>query len=345
MHAQQSFSIALLDCSHEVSALRAAPPTRLNWLAADIDDDDWRVMMTPAAAAEIEKLAQFLHDNPLPVLQRRLDEFELPACRQLMTRMKSILDDGVGFAVLDRLDLERHEIEILLQVYWLLGQAVGRPVAQKWNGQMIYDVADTGAQYAYGTRGSHTSVELVFHTDNAFARVLPDYVGLFCRNPAREGGVSRFCSLYAVHERLRMAHPAALERLYQPMLFDRQKEHREGAPPVCLAPFFSWRGERLFARANSSLVRKGYDVAGEPMDAALADALAAIDEVCAATDLWYEAPLERGQVQYLNNHEVGHYRSAFVDFDEPERKRHLYRLWHRATGGSSYDGLSGSQGP
>ncbi len=36
--------------------------------------------------------------------------------------------------------------------------------------------------------------------------------------------------------------------------------------------------------------------------------------------------------------EAGHYRSAFEDFDEPERKRHLYRLWHRETGSTSYDG-------
>jgi hypothetical protein len=74
------------------------------------------------------------------------------------------------------------------------------------------------------------------------------------------------------------------------------------------------------------------------MDDELSRALDAIDEVCAAKDLWYEAPLERGQVQYLNNHEVGHYRSAFEDYDEPERKRHLYRLWHREAGSTSYDG-------
>jgi len=203
---------------------------------------------------------------------------------------------------------------------------------------MIYEVRDTGAAYEYGTRGSYTSVELVFHTDNAFARMVPDYVGLFCRNPAKSGGVSRFCSLYSVHQRMLELYPEQLVRLYQPMLFDRQKEHREGAAPVCLAPYFSWRNDRLFARANSSLVRKGYQVAGESMDEALDAALDAIDEVCAAKDLWYEAPLERGQVQYLNNHEVGHYRSAFEDYDDAERKRHLYRLWHREVGSTSYDG-------
>ncbi len=308
------------------------------WLAADIEADDYRVELPDDALAEIESLTGFFADNPLPLMQRKLEEFELPACRATMAKMKSILDDGVGFAVLDRLPVDDYEIESMLEIYWILGQCIGRPVAQKWNGQMIYDVTDTGADYAYGTRGSYTSVELNFHTDNAFARMVPDYVGLFCRHPAKSGGISRFCSLYSVHQRMLEQYPEELARLYQPVWFDRQKEHRDGAEPVCLAPYFSWRNNRLFARANASLIRKGYEVAGESMDATLAAALDAIDEVCTAEDLWYEAPLQRGQIQYLNNHEVGHYRSAFEDFDEPERKRHLYRLWHRESGSTSYDG-------
>ncbi len=331
-------NVSFLDCSNEVSAIREPDNDRLAWLAAEIGPADYQVLIDDEALAEIRGLIEYFGDNPLPLLERRADELAIPACRALMAKMKSILDDGVGFAVLDRLPLDVYPIDSLLAVYWVLGQCIGRPVAQKWNGQMVYDVADTGAEYAYGTRGSHTAVELNFHTDNAFARMVPDYVGLLCRNPAKTGGVSRFCSLYSVHRRLRERYPDELARLYQPMLYDRQKEHRGGAEPVCLAPWFSWRNNRLFARANASLVRKGYEVAGEKMDAGLTAALAAIDEVCAEPDLWFEASLERGQIQYLNNHEVGHYRSAFEDYAEPELKRHLYRLWHRETGSSSYDG-------
>jgi hypothetical protein len=331
-------NVACLDCSNEVSALRHPSRERLLWVARDISPNDYLVNVTDAALTEIDQLAAFFSDNPLPLLQRKLDEFELPACRALMVRMKVILDDGVGFAVLDRLPMENYPLESLLEIYWVLGQCIGRPVAQKWTGQMIYEVADTGADYAYGTRGSYTSVELNFHTDNAFARMVPDYVGLFCRHPAKSGGVSRLCSLYSVHQRMFELYPEQLARLYQPVLFDRQMEHRDGAEPVCLAPYFSWRNNRLFARANASLIRKGYEVAGVAMDQELTNALDAIDEVCAAPDLWYEASLQRGQIQYLNNHEVGHYRSAFEDYDEPERKRHLYRLWHREAGTTSYDG-------
>jgi len=329
-----------LDCSAEISELRSTGYEHMCWLAADIKQDDWVIEVTASMGDEIDRLAEFLQKNPLPILQRRLEEFDLTECQQIMLAMKNILDDGVGFAVLDRLPMDNYPIETLLDVYWLLGQLIGRPVAQKWNGQMIYDVSDTGAEYTYGTRGSRTSVELNFHTDNAFARMPPDYVGLFCRHPAKTGGISRICSLYSVHKRMQDEYPQELARLYQPVFFDRQKEHHEGAEKVCLAPYFSWRNGRMFARANASLIRKGYQVADQQMDELLSAALDAIDEVCAAEDLWFEAPLQRGQIQYLNNHEVGHYRSAFEDHDDPLYKRHLYRLWHRESGDSSYDGRS-----
>ena len=74
------------------------------------------------------------------------------------------------------------------------------------------------------------------------------------------------------------------------------------------------------------------------MDNLLQNALDAIDEVTASEDLWIEAPLTRGDVQYLNNHELGHYRSDFIDDDDQSKKRHLFRLWHRASGGIHYDG-------
>ena len=32
-------------------------------------------------------------------------------------------------------------------------------------------------------------------------------------------------------------------------------------------------------------------------------------------------------MQFVSNHHVAHARTAYTDFDEPERKRHLLRLW------------------
>lgn len=332
--------IPFLDYRNETSPFPARLPTGKAWLASDIREHDWKIRLDDGALEEIDRLARFIEANPLQDLQRSRKDHCLPRCQAIMENMKSALDEGTGFCVADRLPLDRYPIETMVEVYWVLGQFIGRPVAQKWNGEMIYSVHDTGVPHHHRIRGSHTSVELVFHNDNAFGAMVPDYVGLMCRNPAKSGGTSRFCSLYTVHNRLYDESPQALQRLYQPMYYNRQDEHAPGAPRVVLAPCFSWRHGRLKARINASLVRAGYEIADVRMDRELEAALKVLDDVCADSEIWFEAPLERGQVQYLNNHETGHYRSEFTDYREPEKKRHLYRLWHRDAGSACYDGGS-----
>jgi len=220
--------------------------------------------------------------------------------------------------------------------YWVLGQLVGRTVAQKWDGTMLYDVANTGAAFGYGVRASWTDVELVFHTDNCFSAAMPEIVSLLCFNPAASGGISRFCSIHTVHERLQARHPALLQRLYRPFYYDRQAEHAADAPKVTYAPALAWQDGRLIGRLNNHPIRKGHVLAGEPLDAEGADALAALEEVMADEDLWIEFRIERGQLQLLNNLEFVHYRSAFTD--DGQHKRHLARLWIRDKGRRSFDG-------
>jgi alpha-ketoglutarate-dependent taurine dioxygenase len=322
-----------------------APPAAVNpatgrkaWLAQDLSAEDWVIEIDRPALREIDRLIADMKANPLPLLLRTPDGMAIPRLRALYAEAKDKLDHGIGFVVLDKMPIDDHEIDDIIACYWVLGQLLGPTVAQKWDGTMIYDVTDTKKTYGYGVRGSATNVELVFHTDNAFGARVPDYVGLLCKYPAVSGGLSRFCSLYSVHRRLERDYPDALQRLYQPMHFDRQAEHEGNAPKTSFAPFFSWQGNRLMCRANSSLVRKGYAVAGLDMDDELEAAIQAVEAVTSAGDLWIEAPLERGQVQYLNNHELGHYRSNFVDSDDPAKKRHLYRLWHSNQGNRTYDG-------
>ena len=43
-------------------------------------------------------------------------------------------------------------------------------------------------------------------------------------------------------------------------------------------------------------------------------------------DFW----MEPGQIQVLNNRSIVHGRTPYEDFAEPEKRRHLVRLWLRA---------------
>lgn len=308
------------------------------WVAADIESADCVVMLDDAARDELLEMVRRLHDEPLPVLLRGPEQFAMPALRDFMARARGLLDGHPGLAVIDRLPLGTMNDDDAVAIFWVLGKLVGRPVAQKWDGTMLYDVMDKGQRYSYGVRGSYTNVELLFHTDNAFAIAPPDYVALLCIRPALKGGISRFCSNYAVHNRLLAEYPRELERLYRCVLWDRQAEHAAGAPKVTKAPVFRYHEDQLSARLNVSLIRKGYDVAGVEIDSETRDALAALEAVADHPDLWFELPIERGQLQFLNNRDIAHYRSEFADDENPQRKRHLVRTWHRERGLPTYDG-------
>ncbi len=308
------------------------------WIKEEISEADWKIKFTKKALAEIHYMADRISANPLPIQLIEPGEFEIPETRKIFSKAKNILDRGCGFCVIERMPMEEIREEELVGCYWILSQLIGRTVAQKWDGTMIYDVTDTGQSFSYGVRGSYTNVELFFHNDNAFGISIPNYVGLFCKYPALKGGNSKFCSIYSVHNRMLESHPRQLGRLYRPMFFDRQKEHTDGAAKMTWAPFFYWDGYQLNARINISLVHKGYKLAKKEMDDELENALESFTHVVSSPDLWIEDPLQRGQLQFLNNLGLVHFRSHFKDHKDSDCKRHLYRTWHRDYGARKYDG-------
>ena len=234
---------------------------RRAWQAADIQPEDWTVHVSKDAISELQGMVSHIRAHPLPVLLRTLEDFSIPHLRDAMAATKNALDYGFGFCVVQGLPIDDYEIEEIVACFWVLGQLVDRPVAQKWDGTMIYDVTDTGEKFRYGVRGSYTNVELPFHNDNAFGATVPHYVGLLCKNSAMKGGETRFCSVYNLHNRLLTTSPKLLKRLYRPVFFDRQAEHVKDANTTARFPMFSWDGQRLSARVNISLVKKGYAVA------------------------------------------------------------------------------------
>jgi hypothetical protein len=331
--------IPYLDLSHVRSSLRLDHPITDSraWTRDTVSARDWTVEMDARALAEMRELGAACARDPLPTVLRAPDQFHLDACRAVMARVRSILTDGIGVAVVDRLPLDELGVDHAITAYWVLCGMLGQQVAQKWDGTMIYDVRDTGKAYGYGVRGSITNIELAFHTDNAFAVAPPDHVGLLCLNPARKGGVSRFTSLYTLHNEMLARHPRALARLYEPMFLDRQAEHAPDGPKVAWVPMLHWDGHRLSARlAAPALVRKAYALMDVPVPPDVEDALAAVTEVLADPRLTIEFTIARGQIQLLNNLAFGHYRSAFED--EPAAPRHLVRLWIRERGRRTYDG-------
>jgi len=312
---------------------------RTAWTNETLGDEDGRLRLDEGCLAEIADLARLLADNPLPTTCLRPDDFELPQCRAAMARAKAELDGGCGFVLIDRLPLNDIGREAAIGVYWLLLAMVGRAVAQSWDGKMLYRVADvTGKPPGNGIRPDVTNAEQNFHTDNSYNLCPPDHVALLCLHPARSGGISRVASLHTAHNLMRERHADLLARLYQPVFFDRQREHTEADIKVIERPVLQNEHGRLRARLSAALVRQGYALAGRELDPAGDAAIAAFYEILNDPALYKEFFFEPSQIQIIDNRYLAHKRTGFEDWPEPERRRELIRIWLRGSGRPFYNG-------
>lgn len=308
------------------------------WTGGTLAADAGLVRLSDACLGELDAVARILRENPLPVVALRPGDFDVPACRETMEQVRAELDDGVGFVVLDRLDIAELGRDVATAAYWLLASMVARPVAQKWDGRMIYDVRDSGRKPGNGVRPDITNVEQNFHTDNSYNLCPPDYVGLLCLQTAVEGGVSGLVSFAAAHNEMRRRYPDLLPRLYRHYWFDRQREHAPDDVKVIQHPLFEFEDGRLAGRLSRFQVTNGHVLAGEPIDAEGAAALDALEDVMNDASLLHEFTLEPGHIQFVDNRRCGHKRTGFRDHPDEDRKRHLIRLWLRRQGRAFYNG-------
>ena len=308
------------------------------WRGPELGSDPGRIPIEAEALAEIDGLAAELEANPLPLAALRPADFELPRLSAVMARVSRELEDGHGFVILDRLPIERLSGETARKIYWLLGSMIARPVAQKWDGTMIYDVQDSGRPPGNGVRPDKTNAEQNFHTDNSYNNCSPAYVGLLCMRTAKAGGVSHIVSFAAAHNELRRRHGNLLPRLYQPFHFDRQREHAPGDAMTTWHAMFENHAGRLRARLSRFQVVNGYKLAGAELDSDGAAAIAALEEVMNAPGMGVDFHFKPGEMQFLDNRRIGHRRTGFEDWPEAERKRLLVRLWLRNEGRPFYNG-------
>lgn len=310
----------------------------LLWRGDTLPADAGRMALPAGVLRELDAVAQSLDRDPLPLLVLRPEDFALDEARIFMREVKSTIDDGPGFAIVDRLPVERWSLLSSRAIWWLLASLVARPVAQKWDGTSIYDVTDLGRPPGNGVRPDVTNYDQNFHTDNSYNNVPPHYVGLFCIRTAMEGGVSGIVSFAAAHEEMRKRHPDLLQRLFQPFYFDRQREHAPDDVMTTHHPMFERDGDRLIARLSHFQVKNGHRIAGVPLDPEGAAALEAFEEILNEPGLAARFYFEPGQIQLIDNRALGHKRTAFKDWPDAARKRLLIRLWLRDHGRRAYNG-------
>jgi alpha-ketoglutarate-dependent taurine dioxygenase len=301
------------------------------WTAASVDDPrSWYYPLPDACFAAYEQVRDDLRRLPRPVTAVRLPDGLHAACVEALRPVREALEKGRGFALVEGPPGERLAAPDAQLLYWVVGLGLGRPFAQNVQGTLLYDVRDTGQDLARGARFSVTNYESSFHTDNSFGTEILDYVGLLCLQTARAGGRSQVLSGFALHNELLARRPDVLEALYQPFHVDRRGGVREGETPTIRFPVIRWDGRELLFRYLRYWIEAGHEKAGEPLTAARVTALNVLDEFLGRPELRVEFDLKPGQMYFINNRWVLHNRTAFEDHPEPERRRHLVRLWLQA---------------
>ncbi len=293
------------------------------WRADTIDDSrEWYYSLSSPCLAALREAARDGRGRPATDL-RLTDELRA-ACAAAFRPVRDALEGGRGFAV-----IESPPCEEAAALYWLAGQVLGEPMAQNVEGVLLYDVRDTGRQLAEGARFSVTNYESSFHTDNSFGDTILDYVGLLCLCPARSGGRSQVVSGVAVYDCLRREAPDALDVLSRPFHFDRRGGVRPGEAPTARFPVLQMTERGPLFRYLRYWIEAGHEKAGEPLTAEQVRALDVLDGVLARPDLRAEFALKPGDMFFINNRWILHNRTAFEDHADPERRRHLVRLWLR----------------
>ncbi len=258
-----------------------------------------------------------------PTRELTAAEFPLPAFTHLFDGWRQALAEGRGFVVVRGVPVEAMSAAEAELFFWCFGLHLGRPGEQNPEGHLLGHVTDTGAAATdTAARLYKTAAKIAYHCDAA------DVVGLLCLNKARTGGESRIVSSVAVFNELLRREPELAYRLFEPVLLDiRDREVNSEGSTLPIPPCrFAGGALRTFYHADyfRSVVRHAEVGELGETEQALFDCY---EGIANEAGMYFDMDLEPGDIQLLSNHSCLHARTAYEDFEEPERRRHLLRLW------------------
>ena len=294
------------------------------WEPEDIlRDESWAYTFTPADISEILDAVKRFQRSGKSLAQMGVADFMLPRVKAVLEDARDELLDGRGFVYLRGLPVESMSADDAATAYFGIGQHVGRPVSQNAQGHILGHVKDYGRSIDdLNSRGYQTTAELGFHADHS------DYVGLLCLRTAKSGGASKFASSVTLYNRLLTLRPDLVKVLCEDFYYSRGGEIPLGKEAWYTQPAFSFHDGYFSARGLSSYVLKAQRLTGvPPFTDAQKEALALFRKTVAECAVNLE--FRPGDIQLLHNHVALHSRSAYEDWPEPGRKRHLLRLWLR----------------
>ncbi len=311
-------------------AMPAAPIERAPglWRGDDLQrrSEDWIFRFPPEALAEIESALRGVQARRLAPPAFGKADFPLPTFSKVLAGMLEELERGRGFFLMRGLPVERFtqaEAEI---VFWGLGLHLGLALSQNADGHLLGHVRNLDLDInKTNVRAYQTTAELIFHNDQS------DVLLLWCLKAAKAGGLSRIVSVTGIQNEIQRRRPDLLEELYRPYFIDRRGERGrddEGDEPYYAMPVLSYHGGLVSARYIRGYIHSAQRFPEVPrLTAKQVEALDLFDAIANEPGMALSFQMEPGDFQLLNNYCVLHARTNFEDHPEPERRRHVLRLW------------------
>jgi len=255
------------------------------------------------------------------------DTFPLNKLGESLLKHQNEIVWGRGFLLVRGLPLDNYTKEESAAIFLGLGAYFGEPVSQNGLGHILGHVKDLGNDPTNPlTRLYTTNAKHRFHTDSC------DIVGLLCLRPAKEGGTSSISSSTTVYNELLKRRPDLLEELIRPLCWDRKGEIPEGKKAYWTQPVFDFADGLVNCIYDRSYFTYRFEEIG-PLTAHQTEALDLFESIAASDELRLDMELQRGDMQFLHNHTILHSRTAYVDHEDWELRRHLLRLWLSAPNG------------
>lgn len=310
---------------HKMASL--VPPEvadRSAWYGPELARSDaWIERLSEVEIAELERACGKLDAERIDFASITGKDIPLPT---LAPRLKRILDEvlnGRGFVLIKSLPVERWTRREAAIAFLAIGVHLGKLRMQNAEGHLLGHVRDLGrSSDDPNTRIYQTRERQTHHTDSC------DVVGLLCLRAAKSGGLSNLVSSTTIFNEMRQRRPDLLRVLLDPIETDRRGEVPEGSKPYFTIPVFNYHDglvSAIYQRQYIESARRFPGVA--PLTPLQTEALDLFDQLANDPKLNLMMELEPGDIQLVHNHTILHDRTAFEDYPEPERKRHLLRLW------------------
>ena len=290
---------------------------------------DWIHELNDPDRQELRKAITVAQASGRPLHELGRAHFPLASLAARLSRLRHEALDGRGFFLLRGVPVDEYSPWESAAAFWGIGLYLGEAVSQNGKGHVLGHVANLGLDYADPeVRGYQTDAGLNYHTD------FSDLVGLLCLRTPQSGGLSMIASSTTIWNEMVRRRPDLARVLLEPVYYTRWGEVGAGMKPYYGMPVFSPCAGRMVVTYVRSAIRKAQLIAEVPrLSSIQEEALDLLDSLATDPAISLSMEFRPGDIQILCNHSILHSRTSYKDWPEPERRRHLLRLWLACDGG------------